>query len=311
MDWDELRYVLAVARDGSLSGAARALGVNHSTVFRRIGAIEKKLGVRLFERLPNGYVPTAAGEEVAGTARQLEEQVQGLERRVSGRDLRLSGTIRLTTTEGLACRLLPPHLTAFRTEYPGIELELVVNNENLSLTKRDADVAIRSTNEPPEELVGRRVATIAYAVYAARDYLQDQAVDFSTADWVGLEESLTGTTPGRWLKQQYPGIQPRYRVNSMLVIMEAVRAGAGLAVLPCLLGDSSPDLVRVGGILPELATGLWLLTHPDLRRSARIRTFLGFLAERIGQERAHLEGDLSPSPASSPESAMLVPGCTG
>lgn len=296
MHWDDLRYVLAVARDGSLSGAARALGVNHSTVFRRLGAIEKRLGVRLFERLPTGYVPTVAGEEVAGEAGQLEEQVQGLERRVIGRDLRLSGTIRLTTTEGLACRLLPPHLTAFRTEYPGIELELVVNNENLSLTKRDADVAIRSTNEPPEELVGRRVATIAYAIYAAREYLQDQAVDFSTSDWVGLDESLTGTTPGRWLKQRYPGIQPRYRVNSMLVIMEAVRAGAGLAILPCLLGDSS-DLVRVSGILPELATGLWLLTHPALRKSARIHAFLSFLAERIARDRAHLEGDI-PSPNS-------------
>jgi DNA-binding transcriptional LysR family regulator len=298
MSWDDLRYVLAVARHSSLSGAARALGVNHSTVFRRIGAIEDRLKVRLFERLSSGYVPTPAGQEVFATAEEVESEMTALERRITGTDLRLSGTIRLTTTETLAYCFLPTHLGAFRKRHPSIELELVVTNQTLNLTKRDADLAIRPTNTPPKALIGQRVATVAFAIYAVKDYVADHSgkADLSEVEWVGWDEARSAITMANWLKQTYPTIKPIYRVDSMVAMLAAVRAGAGVAALPCVAGDGMPDLQRIGGVLPGLSNGLWLLTHPDLRHNARIRAFMAFMKDRISADRDLLAGDRTDLP---------------
>jgi DNA-binding transcriptional LysR family regulator len=298
MNWDDLRYVLAVARHNSLSGAARALGVNHSTVFRRIGAIEDRLKVRLFERLSSGYVPTPAGQEAFATAKEVEAEMTALERRITGADLRLSGTIRLTTTETLAYCFLPSYLGAFRKRHPGIELELMVTNQNLNLTKREADLAIRPTNKPPKDLIGQRVATVAFAIYGAKHYFTDNSgkADLSDLEWVSWDETRSVTTMAKWLKQTYPTVKPIYRVDSMVAMLAAVRAGAGLAVLPCLAGDGMPDLRRIGGVLSGLSNGLWLLTHPDLRHNARIRAFMTFMKDRINVDRDLLAGDRAATP---------------
>lgn len=166
-NWDDLRVFLAVARAGSLSGAARALSVNHSTVFRRIGAFEAALGVRLFERQSDGYLLTPAGEELRDGALRIEEEIASLSRKVAGQDLRLSGAVRVTTIDMLAFGLLPRHLARFRDAYPGIEIELVVGNTMLNLSRREADVALRVGNTPPETLVGRRVGRLALPSTAA------------------------------------------------------------------------------------------------------------------------------------------------
>jgi len=155
MEWDDLRIVLAVSREGTLSGAARRLGVTHSTVFRRLGAIEEQIGVRLFERFRDGYVPTPAGETTAETAARLEDEVLTLERRLSGQDLRPSGVVRITTTDTLGT-ILMRHLQAMRALHPGIQFEVVISNAMANLTRREAEIAIRPTLEPPESLVGRR-----------------------------------------------------------------------------------------------------------------------------------------------------------
>jgi DNA-binding transcriptional LysR family regulator len=289
-DWDDLRLVLAIARARSLSGAARALGVNHATVFRRLGAIEARLGVRLFDRHKGGYVPTAAGEELERVAAGIDEQVAELDRRLTGRDLRLEGTLRVTTVETVAASLMPAVLARFAAAYPGVTLELTVENAIASLRRHEADVAVRPTAEPPEGLVGRRIAELAFAVYGTRDYLKaaGRRAERDHA-WITVDDSLAHVSAGKWLRQLAP---PRVvlRANNFITMAEAAAAGIGLALLPCHTGDVHKDLVRVGAVRPGLGSPLWLLTHEDLRRTARVRAFMDVAAGALAAQRALIEG---------------------
>jgi len=281
----ELRTLLAIAREGSLAGAARRLRVNHSTVFRRLGAIEARLGTRLFERQGGSYVTTAAGEDLLRTAERVEAEVEALERRLSGQDLRLTGSLRLTAPDDVAEVLVMPLLTAFRHAYPDITVELAVDNRMLNLTRREADVALRPTRQPPDTLAGRRIAGLASAVYrgAGRGAQAD-------ARWVAWEEGGGPPLVARWLTDHVDRHVIGYRSNSMLNQASAIRAGLGRGVLPCFLGDRDAGLERSAPPLPELATELWLLTHPDLQRTARIRALLDFLYESLRRQRRLLEG---------------------
>jgi DNA-binding transcriptional LysR family regulator len=291
LDWDELHLVLAVAREKSLSGAARTLGVRHSTVFRRLGAMEQKLGVRLFERFRDGYSPTAAGEAAASVAARIAEDVVSLERRLSGQDLRPSGSVRIATTDTVGA-LLTRHLCAFRAVHPEIALELAISNTMANLTRREADIAIRPTPDPPETLVGRRIAGIAHAIYGSADYLaRSGSKDLFARDWIGLDDALSGTAIGRWLGKNVQ--QPRLacRVDSLPALRDVALAGLGLAMLPCYVGDLAPGLRRaVKKTLPEPRSALWILTHNDLRRTARVRAVMDFFATALTAERALLEG---------------------
>src|SRR5262245_4318346 len=216
--WDDLRYVLAVADAGSLAGAARHLGVNHTTVLRRVGALEKQLGLRLFERLPTGYVLTAGGEELIATARSVDDTVTGLERKLAGKDLRLSGTVRVTTTDTLMGSVLPEILAEFHAAHPKIVIELAVSNVMFNLTKRDADVAIRPATDPPETLIGRRVARIAFAIYGAPRYLAKRKTidDLAAQRWVGPDDSLADTSVARWMRSELAESEIALRADSLL-----------------------------------------------------------------------------------------------
>lgn len=288
-NWDDLRVFLAVARAGSLSGAARSLGVNHSTVFRRIGAFELALEVRLFDRLPGGYVLTAAGEEMRESALRVEAEIAALGRKVVGQDLRLSGTVRIATIDMLAVWLLPRHLAAFRAAYPGIELEVAVSNAAVNLSRHEADVALRVGNQPPETLVGRRVGRLVFASYGAIGVTdRDQNIPLAERDWIGFEsdhEALASRF-ARFL----PKVRPVFRVNSVAAAVAAAKAGIGLAPLPCGIADLEPDLVRVAQLPDAFSLDLWLLTHEDLRHTARIRALLDFLAEALAADAPLLEG---------------------
>ncbi|HLS67751.1 MAG TPA: LysR family transcriptional regulator [Kiloniellales bacterium] len=288
-NWDELRIFLAVARAGSLSGAARSLGVNHSTVFRRIGTFEERLGVRLFERVPSGYLLTPAGEEMQEAALRVEEEVAAIGRRVRGQDLRLSGSLRITTIDMLALWLLPRHLTRFRQDYPGIELEVSVSNAALNLTKREADIALRIGNTPPESLVGRRVGRLVFAVYAARDYRAlHQESELRHHDWIGFDSEHAALA--RRFAEFLPEVQPAYRVNSVAAAVAAATVGIGLAPLPCAIADREQGLERICDLPASFTLDLWLLTHEDLRHTARIRAFMDFVAEVLSGEADLLEG---------------------
>ncbi|HSH43209.1 MAG TPA: LysR family transcriptional regulator [Arenicellales bacterium] len=286
--WDDLRTILAIARAQSLSGAARHLGVSHATVFRRLGAIEERLGVKLFERSRSGYAPTPAGEDVVEAAKRMDTEVTNIERRVAGRDLLPSGTVRVTTTDVLLDGVLSPVFAEFRRSHPEIFLEVAVSNVLFSLSKREADVAIRPTRSPPENLVGRRIGSLAQAVYgsAFRYPGTGHAPGLDDVEWVGPDERMAYVQLETWMKTRVPDERCRYRVDTLQGMRAGVRDGLGVAVLPCYLGDSDGRLVRLSGVIPELATDLWLLTHPDLRRVARIRAFTEFVANSVrGMER--------------------------
>lgn len=284
--WDDLRTVLAIAQAGSLSGAGRALGVSHATVFRRLGAIEERLGVRLFERRRTGYTPTTAGEDVAEAAGRIASEVTGIERRIAGRDLLPSGTVRITTTDTLLQGLLSPVFADFRRSYPDIHLEVAVSNTLFSLSRREADVAIRPTLSPPENLVGRRIGRIEQAVYVASSLFAQSVNDLDTVTWVGPDEGMAYLQLETWMKAEGHDARCHYRVDTLQGIQAGVRDGLGVAVLPCYLADADENLVALSDSIPALATDLWLLTHTDLRRVARIRAFTGFVADAMKSQFA-------------------------
>ena len=283
LPWDDLRTILAIARAGSLSGAARRLAVSHATVFRRLEVIEKRLSVRLFERGRGGYTPTPAGEEVAAAAGRIESEVVGVERRVVGRDLRPAGTVRVTTTDTLLIGLLSPVFAAFREAYPDIALEVSVSNALVNLSRREADVAIRPTREPPEHLIGRRLRTIEQAVYGpvGAFRLGDPVPAADETAWVGPDEAMVYRQLDAWMACHGADDHCRYRADTLFGMYAAVREGAGAAVLPRYLCDGDPRLVRLGGTIPEMASELWLLSHPDLRGVGRIRALTGYVADAL------------------------------
>jgi DNA-binding transcriptional LysR family regulator len=292
IEWDDLRYILAVAGAGSLAGAARNLGVNHTTVLRRVGAFEARLGLRLFERMPTGYVLTVGGEELVAAARQIDDTVTSLERKLAGQDLRLSGAIRVTSTDTLMVSILPEILAQFRAAHPGIGIEVALSNVMLNLTRREADIAIRPAKDPPETLVGRRIAKIAFAIYGSSQYLsrRRKTDDLAGHQWVGPDDSLADTSVARWMRSELPESEIVLRADSLLAMREAARAGLGLAALPCYLGDTSPGLMCVHRPIAAMQTTLWILTHEDLRRTARIRAFTEFAAKAFARRRPLLEG---------------------
>jgi DNA-binding transcriptional LysR family regulator len=293
MEWENLRFVLAVADAGSVAHAARTVGVNHSTILRRLAAFERTLGLRLFERLPGGYIPTAGCEELIATARSMDDMVTSLERRLAGRDLRLPGKIRLTTTDTLMASVFPEILADFRSAYPDIDIEIAVSNEIFNLRKRDADVAIRPAPNPPESLVGRRVTKIAFAIYGNREkYPAGRwAGDLAALAWVGVDDNLAESSIARWMRATLPRNIASVRVNSLLALKLAAEASLGVAALPCYLGDASPTLVRMHSPIAAMETALWILTHRDLRDVARVRAFTRFVASAFVEHRALFEGN--------------------
>ena len=289
--WDDLLYVLSVGRTGSLSGAARALRVNHSTVFRRIGAIEEQLGARLFERRRDGYAPTAAGEAVIALAGRLDEEVVALERKFAGQDLRPTGTVRVTTTDTMIATVTPL-CGRFRQLYPEICIELVTGNEFLNLSRRDADVALRPSRQPPDTLYGRRLSGIAFAIYGSPAYLAAAGgTDLTRAhQWIGLDDSLSHLSVHGWIAEHVPPDRIGFRASSFVAVTEAARSGMGLALLPCYLAEGAGGLERLGEPLSDLATDFWLLVHEDLRRTARVRAFIDFISAEMAKLRPQMEG---------------------
>jgi DNA-binding transcriptional LysR family regulator len=296
-DWNALRLVLAVARAGGLIGAARALGVDHSTVFRRLQAVEAWLGQPLFERLPGGaYEPTPVARRVAAAAERMEDEALALARDIAGSDHRLTGRLRVTSSETLAHRILTPHLAAFRRAHPGIAVELTLDNRILSLTRREADVALRPLRPKEGDLWGRKLADVAWTVYGASRYVETHgvlvsAVDLKAHPLIGWEDSTAGIKAAEWLNAIAPEPAFVYRTSSLVNQLQAAKAGIGLAVLPCYLGDLEPEVTRalLEPVL-ELAGELWIVTHADLKRTARVRAFFEVVGAGLAGNRAVFEG---------------------
>ena len=246
--------------------------------------------MKLFARSPAGYTPTAAGEEIAHAARGMQDTVDAVERTVAGRDLRLTGNVRITTTDTLAAALIPAALATFAAAHPAIQLELSTQTHMVNLSKRVADVAVRATRSPPPALVGRRVATVAGAIYGAPSYFARtparRALDHHA--WIAPDDSLAGTTVATWMATLR--VTPVLRVDTFMSLLHAAVTGIGLAALPCFVGDAHPGLQRARGVVAELATELWVLTHEDLRGAARIRAITDHLVAALTAQRPLIEG---------------------
>lgn len=280
LDWNDYRIALLVADAGSLSRAARQAGLSHTTMFRRINAVEEKLGVRLFERFRTGYQPTAAGEEIVAVARQIAELTNSTERRVAGRDLRPSGLVRIATTDSLLFALLAPEFERLRRVEPGITLEFVISNEVSNLSLREADIAIRPTSSPDQHLVGLKLGVIRQGIYAHKSFgLKGvSSQQLRSLPWLGLSASMAYGQLHAWMKKNRYDDACVCRADTVLGLYAGVCAGIGLAVLPGYLAEADGNLVRVGGDIEDVAVDLWLLTHPDLRRTARVRAVLDHVA---------------------------------
>lgn len=292
MEWDDFRLVKMIAEHRALGPAADALKLNHSTVFRKLNALEEHLGTRIFERSRSGYSLTTAGEEMIGIASQMADAVNDFERRIAGMDARPTGEVRVTTTDTLFSHLLAPIFAGFREQFPGITLEVIVESRALNLSRRDADVAIRASSDPPETLIGRRIAPIVWAPYALRDAAIDTAQSLYDLDvgWIGFGDPVSASNAGRWFMGRVPQRRIVLSASSVAAIGQAVEAGIGFGFLPCFLGDQRPALKRIGPPVPSIASHLWLLTHADLRGSVRTRAFLDYVGNELSKRKKLIEG---------------------
>lgn len=292
MDWSDLKFVLALSRTGSLVAAARVLGVEHTTVSRRIAAVERDLGVRLFTKTPEGHRPTPAGERAIAAAETIERTVLDLEAAVAGGDERPVGIVRVTTTEGFF-PIVVPQLPRLYAQYPGIRVELLTGNRVVDLSRGEADVAVRFVPTTQPELVVRRVTDIGWALFASPEYLGRHGPVGAPADLaghrvIGFEEPITQAPGALWLASHCAAAEVVLRGNSIPSVAAAVATGIGLSCLPCLTGDRDPRVQRASGVV--VSGGLWLVSHPDRHRSARVRAVWDFLLEVIARESDLIAG---------------------
>ena len=289
--WNDLQIVLAVAQHGSASRAASLLGINHSTVIRRINDFEASHSVKLFERHPTGLKPTRAGRALLDASQPIEGAVLNIEREILGQDLKLEGLIRLTTTESIADSILVPHLKTFRETHPAISIDLIVTSTRLDLPRLDADLSIRPSRNPPDDLIGRNVSRMSFTTYAQIEaYEHWQQLPGEELPWIGISHALENSPVAEWMKRHKVEHQVVTRANSFVTTSEMVANGLGVGVLPCFLGDRDHRLIRLVPPSKDLDTNVWVLTHKDLRNSARVKVLSDHLARGLRRQRDLLEG---------------------
>jgi len=292
IDWDNIRHFLEVVRSGSVSQASQQMGVNQTTVSRRITALEDRLGKKLFERSTNGWLITPVGERIISSAEQMAEEVHTIERYVMAESQELSGRLRLTVGDVCTQQLVMPTVQLFIEKYPEVDLEIVATRDSLDLTAREADIALRSTDTPPQNLVGKRITHLAYAVYGNKKnydaYNSGKPGDeIPCITWLG-----DGTSRPPWIEKNFPKAKRVYRTSELGVMQQMIRQGLGMAQLPCALCDPDPDLYRIPVSYVEPAWGLWVLSHVDLRTTARVRIFKNFLVTELEKKKSLIEGKI-------------------
>jgi DNA-binding transcriptional LysR family regulator len=291
LDWENLRFFLELARTGSHARAAARLGVDRNTVARRVAALEAELGLALFERGPQGWCRTVAGEELAGLATRIEEDVLALARHADATDRAAAGSVRLTTASHLAATLIAPGLPLLRARHPALVLEVAADQRTFDLGRREADLALRMGRPRDAGLVTRKMSDVAYGLYASHELAGGgtRPVRFDADPFMGFDDSLARAPQERWLERVAPGRRVVYRCNSTASLLAAARAGVGVAVLPRFLADGDPGLVRLGGPEP-VNHELWLLVHGDLRRTPRVRAVIEWLDVIVKRARPALDG---------------------
>jgi len=285
MNWDDLRFVLALARHRTLSGAAKALGSSHTTVARRLQGLKSAIGTRVFEAIDDGYAPTPAGQQIVEVAERVEAEVLALEARVLGGDARLEGKLRVTTMD-ILFRRYEGAFTSFLDRFPGVEMTVGCSDAEASLARREADVALRMTNAPPEYLIGRKVGRMEFAVYASKRLAKriGRTKPFTAWPWLHWDERLEARWLDAWLAANAPGAKIAMRVDmSSLALREAITAGIGVHFLACTEGDGDAALCRIGPVQEAYARDVWLLTLAELRTTTRVRAFIDHFVSYANQ----------------------------
>ena len=287
LDWEDIRYFVALARHGSLSGTARALRVNHATVGRRVASLETKLGCSLFDRRADGYALTAEGKAVLDEAQAMDEAALSVLRRLDA-GTELSGLVRLTAARVLAEGFIIERLGELHKRYPALDLELISDARVISLARRQADIALRLGSPKDSDLVGRRVAKITFGFYASPAY-RDRLAKGQAPELIGYDEDSDFVFEAAWLAREFQRMRFVFRTNSQISQASAARAGYGIALLPRYLAVSDPGLVTVslGRRVPE--RDVWLLVRRDLAKVPRIRAVADYLAEMFQRERRLLQ----------------------
>jgi len=286
MDWNDLRYFLAVARSGSTLAAAERLRVNQSTVARRIAALEQALGFTLFARSQAGYRLTDAGAELLPAAERVELEAETVERLGEQRQRRLAGTVRVTASEALANTFLNPCLREFTLLYPDVRIEVVIADRSLDIARGEADVALRAgVQKGGGAIVVRKLRDMPWSIYSSHDYARRNGCPESIEALRGHavvdgDGSIEKLPPLLWLKERAGAERIVARSNSLTHLAAAVRAGLGLGALPCSIGEPDPELIRCIEPPAELLSTLWLVTRADIKDEPRVRTFTDFITAR-------------------------------
>jgi DNA-binding transcriptional LysR family regulator len=279
----ELEVTLALVRGGTLATAGERLGVDASTVFRSLQRIERGLGRALFERTRSGYLATELASELAEHAERMEAALEAARSSAEAAPAQISGTVRITTTDTVLHGLVAPALRSLQITHPLLGYELHTGNELASLTRRDADIAVRATKRPPQHLVGKHIGPIRVALYAAKrgGVRKFAEVEAGKSDWIAPDDALPEHPSVVWRKRRFPKAVPRYRVNSILSVLELVALGLGVGIVPLFLAEGRGDVVRLTEALDECETELWLLTHPESRHLRRVGAVYSHLAQAM------------------------------
>jgi len=293
MDWNDLRYFLAVARTGSLSAATRELRISQATISRRVQALETALGTVLFERVNTGYVLTSAGHEVQARAEAAEAAILAVPRGIDKEYGHVQGSVRLATGEALASHLIAPRILSFRATYPALRLEFVTGFRSVSLSRHEADLALRLIRPDRGDYIRRKVGVVGFGLYASSalvDANPSLRLDPWSIDLVGWDASMRDVPMAGWVKDQALD-RIVATATSMNVQLALARAGLGAAILPCFVADGVLGLERVAAPSDVGSLDLWVVAHRDLSRAPRVRAVLDFVGDICGQESARLRGD--------------------
>ena len=283
LEWNDLAIILAIGRAGSLSGAARALGKTHSTVFRNITAIEERTGVRFFDRFDHGYVPTDAGRTALDYAERVEGEFHALGIEILGQDTKLSGRIRLTCPEAFAGEHIPGLVARFVAMHPEIRVDVSPGHGAADLNRREAEIAIRATKAPPEASFGRKICPFRFALYSSPDYVETAPErPLTEYPFCLIEGTVNWLIPTIWKSKEQGEDRAVFQCRASRAVQNAAAEGMGLTFLPCYVGDADSRLIRVSDPIEDLDMHLWVLTHPDLRNTARVRSMMAFLYDELG-----------------------------
>ena len=283
IDAADLQTVLAMVRAGTLAGASERLGVDASTVFRSLQRIERGLAQPLFERSRAGYLASELAQSLAEHPEQLEVALESARSAAQLRPEQVSGTVRITTTDTVLHGLVAPALRGLQASHPLLAYELHTGNELASLTRRDADIAVRATKRPPQHLVGKQVGPIRVAMFASKKgpIKRYEDVEAGKAAWIAPDDALPDHPSVVWRRKYFPKVVPRYRVNSILTVMDLVAQGLGVGLLPMFVAQGRADLLQLTEVIDECQTELWLLTHPESRHLRRVSTVYGHLSRAL------------------------------